>query len=85
MAASSDRPPPQGTVAFFRDKSDDELEDVLRGGGIGNKHVDGALAEINRRAASRQERLTRSTLWAGVIAAIAAIVGAIGAWAALFK
>ena len=79
------RPPPTGTAAWFRDKTDEQLEDVLRGGTVGNKHVDGALAEINRRAAQRQEGWSKKAYRAAVVAAAAAVIGAIGTWIFIFR
>ena len=70
------KPPYPYTVAWYRSKTDEELEDKLRGGPPGNKDVEGALIELNRRAQARQEKWARRGFWAAVIAALAAIIGA---------
>lgn len=73
----SEREPSRDTAAWWRERTEQELDDALRGGPIGNRSVDGALAEINRRAGERQERLARRGYWAAVVAAVAAIAGTI--------
>lgn len=72
----SEREPPRHTAAWWRTQSDEQLEEALRGGPIGNKSVDGALVEINRRTAARQERWAKRGYWAALVAAFAAIAGA---------
>lgn len=69
--------PSRDTAAWWRKKSIEELEEALRGGPIGNRSVDSALAELNRRAGDRQEKWARRSFWAAAIAAMAAIVGVI--------
>jgi hypothetical protein len=77
----SEREPPMHTAAWWRNKTDADLEDALRGGPIGNKSVDGAIVEINRRAGENQALWAKRGFWAALVAAIAAIAGAvIAAW-----
>ena len=73
----SKRDAPRFTAAYWRDKSDEELEDALRGGPMGNKTVEGAYAEIKRRSGERQEKWAKRGFWAAVAAAVAAVAGAI--------
>ena len=72
MNPTSDHPP-QGTAAYFRAMKDNQLDEVLSGGGVGNKDVDGALAEINRRASARLEKIAIWTLLFAAIAAVASV------------
>lgn len=71
----AEREPAPHTAAWWRNKTDEDLEDALRGGPIGNKSVDGALVEINRRAGERHERWARRGFWAAVVAAVVALAG----------
>ncbi len=71
----TEKPPYPFTVAWYRNKSDEELEDKLRGGPPGNKDVEGALIELNRRAIARQEKWSKRGFWAAAIAAVAAVLG----------
>lgn len=71
----SKREAPRDTAAFWRTKTDDELDEALRGGPVGNRSVDGALAEIKRRSGERQEKWARRGFWAAVVAAVAATAG----------
>ena len=77
--------PDQFTVAAYRYKTDEELEQVLAGGPIGNKSVDAAIVEINRRAGERQEKWARRAYWAAITAAAVAAVGSIAAIVALLR
>jgi|GEM_PF-6965146 len=81
----SGRDPPPNTAAWWRTKTDAELEDALRGGPVGNKAVDGAIIEINRRANTKHEAWTRRSYWAALTAAVASIAGAVLAGLQLFK
>ena len=44
---------------------------------MGNRMVEGALAEITRRSGERQERWARRGFWAAVAAALVAFAGVV--------
>jgi hypothetical protein len=77
--------PPSDTPAAYRNKEDEELYEALGSGPITNLHVQCALAEIHLRSGERQERWSKKAYVAAIVAAAAAVIGAIGAWAAIVK
>ena len=77
--------PPPYTPAAYRSKKDEELYEALGSGPITNLDVQCALAEIRLRSGERQERWSKKAYIAALVAAFAAVVGAIGAWVVIFK
>jgi hypothetical protein len=63
---------------WWRSRTDEQLEEQLRGSFPGGAAFDGATAEINKRTASKKEardrRIAVLGLFVAVVAALAAVV-----------